>query len=644
MKNKKLFSFYYKHFGNLPLRQKLIFFIIGISALALFWACLLEGFAEWINQRDELMKRLQVMADVISLQSRPALQFFDAKAAHENLQSLSADTQVTAACLFDEHHSLFASYFSSGQSEVCAFQNESQNFHLRYLDLYHVIKEGNQELGSIYLRYDLSGMYVQFAKEMLANLFIIVFVLAAMWPFSSYLQRIISQPILELAEITRQFAKNRQAPLYVTKLSNDELGELVDAFNIMVKEIHEKENELNHFIKEIRLAKETAEAGNRAKSEFLANMSHEIRTPMNAVIGLSHILAISPPLTEKQKEIIQTLRLSGETLLSLINDLLDFAKIEDGSITLEESQFNLIELVQKVFSIMAVQAKEKNLQLLFDSAAIQNIDFIGDSLRIQQIITNLISNAIKFTENGYVKIALSSNNADKPQVSLINISVEDSGIGIAPEMQQKIFNKFTQADASTTRKYGGTGLGLAICQGLANRMNGHIAVKSKIGEGFVFTLTLPLRYTSERHISKTSSHANEFSTNVSVRDLKNTILLVEDYPANILVASEMLDNFGYKYHVAQSGPEALSKFQNQKYLVILMDIQIPGMDGIETTRRIRAMEAARGQERTPIIAMTAFALSGDKEKFMQSGMDDYIPKPFDPKVLQMKIQKFADNN
>ena len=385
----------------------------------------------------------------------------------------------------------------------------------------------------------------------------------------------------------------------------------------------------------MRVAKENAESANRTKSEFLANMSHEIRTPLNAVIGLAYILNLSSPLTEKQRKCIETLKISGDSLLSLINDLLDFAKLEEGSITLEHVDFNLPEVIQKVFSIMELRAEEKNLQLLFDATQLAHTHFTGDPLRIQQIITNLVSNAVKFTENGFVKVTL-LEKVNPEGIDEILIQVADSGIGIQPEKLALIFEKFTQADASTTRKYGGTGLGLAICRLLVKYMQGTIDVQSQPGDGSVFSVTLPLPVA----IPKIEDPAVLEQPRASNADEQSTILLVEDYLPNVMVASAILEQFGYSTDVAYNGSEAIQKFQRRPYAVILMDIQLPGMDGIETSRRIRGLERAKGQARTPIIAMTAFALAGDKEKSLSAGMDDYISKPFQPDDLIKKIRFF----
>lgn len=380
---------------------------------------------------------------------------------------------------------------------------------------------------------------------------------------------------------------------------------------------------------ELRKAKKVAEQASEAKTEFLANMSHEMRTPMNVVFGISNILSRNPALDERHQKLVSTLQSSADSLLSLINDLLDIAKIEARSVEIETTPFDLSELMQSVLNQMRIRAQEKNinLSLRYDLPA-SGSTFVGDSARLGQVLLNLIGNAIKFTEAGAVTVSV-----DQEPGSL-RIAIKDTGIGIAPEFREAIFQKFTQGDASINRTHGGTGLGLAITKSLVEMMDGSVLVDSTLGEGSTFTVCLPLVPFSGEGQSRERDPAD--AQQDQMRNI-GRILLVEDHPSNVLVATTLLEDFGFSVDVASDGFEALEKMKVEPYDVVLMDVQMPGIDGLETTRRFRQYEEQKRSIPVPIIGMTAHAMDGYKDKCLQVGMNDYIPKPFNSEDLKSKL-------
>ncbi|MDI1226820.1 MAG: PAS domain S-box protein [bacterium] len=391
-----------------------------------------------------------------------------------------------------------------------------------------------------------------------------------------------------------------------------------------------------------RIAAENAlRDSSRKKDEFLANMSHELRTPMNAVIGLSSLLKVMDGLPDKARKYVETLATSADALMALINDLLDFAKIEAESFEIEKVEFNLARQVEGVISITNVKAQEKNLQLYLSYSPDLARNFIGDPLRLGQVLNNLVSNAIKFTDRGSIEIDIKGQLDAENNQTWVTFKVSDTGIGIPASKIDTIFQKFTQADASITRRFGGTGLGLAICRACVDKMGGTIEVVSEVGIGSTFTVRLPFEN------SATIAGTDNFtaSSRAPAAPRSKDVLLVEDYEPNVLVATEMLEGLGYSFDVARNGFDAVRKFSAGSYKAILMDVQMHEMDGLEATRRIRRVESEREIPRTAIIAMTAHVRDQDKDKCLEAGMDDFIPKPFLPKQLAETVRRYiADDS
>ena len=643
-------------FRNLSIGLKINLILVVTSLTAM----LAMGTALWHFQsrsyQENLEANLLSAAMIIADNSASSIIFEDPDTANEILSSLKNIPGFSSALLYNHEKVVLAYKGSEGSlSDIDHLEKESECHHLgvgqktegfvEFGDGFALVDQpihyGEKNIGALHMVFSLDPLVRQ--KIQLARFLALVFTgaLLLIVLVGHGLQKLISGPLVRLAQTVVAVSREKDYALRVDVTSKDETGQLTESFNQMLTTIQEHEESLVRSVEE-------ADRANKTKGLFLANMSHEIRTPMNGIIGMSDLL-LDSEMTADQKGSLDIIRQSGEQLLAIINEILDFSKVESGKMVLENETLDLARIIDSVAKMMEPTANRKGLRIvtILDKELPKTVS--GDPVRLRQILINLMGNAVKFSSSGDITFSVEKLSTAEGSAAF-RFEVIDRGIGIPADQLEKIFSQFTQVDDSYTRSYGGTGLGLAICKHLVELMDGTIGVTSTIGEGSTFWFEIELAVLEDPlpdpettpEEARVFEETDQKSSSSTLNDFPiSHILVAEDNKFNQMVISKILHKLGCKVDVAENGKEAVALLQDAEtpYDLVFMDCHMPLMDGFQATQAIRNLSGSGS--RTPVVALTASAMPEDQAKALACKMDDYLTKPVYRGILQDALKKWV---
>mgnify|MGYP001275832531 FL=1 len=646
----------------LSIRQKLTLIIFMVSMVVLFLSSTISALIEMRHLQTSTKGNLVALSEVIAANGWRALLTRDSIEAEQVLNSVHSQSDVVTAYFFSPEGRMVSAYIREVDAkDRTGKRTDPQSLEMEAQQVKEGLREGRQIIwdedhwfslfapvksearvaGYLYLRVEKTRYRLQMLWLILG--WLVVLGIAAFLSFllSRRMQGVISEPIEMLIQRMREVPLRHRREQRELTTRMDEFATLFSGFDEMVGVLELRDRQLLDYqqnlekqvvtrTRELLEAKELAEAATEAKSRFLANVSHEIRTPMVGILGVSDLLRQSE-IPEKEKQLAETVFESGEALLSILNDLLDLSKAEAGKLVLDKAPFSVQKLVESAVQVMHLKANKGQVRLVLDVTEECRLHVVGDAGRLRQVLLNLIGNALKFTEEGEVLVSVQLTPDFEQRLADVVIAVRDTGIGLRPDDQERIFESFEQADTSTTRNYGGTGLGLTIVRQLIEEMGGSISLESLYGEGSCFTVRLNLPFAdTENVVAPELPHgADSFSWS------GKRVLLAEDNPTTQKLLQIMLENASLDVHIVENGQEAITFLEQQDVDLVFMDCQMPVMDGLEAVARLRS----NGLQ-TPVVALTAHAREEDEEHCLTAGMDDFLGKPFRKNELEAVLEKW----